>query len=219
MADNWAPRVVRYAEGMSELILGLDCSIEDVLAYAKSADLRKARTNPEVLAPCDIVYLPPKPTPRTFTLRLGSTNTFTSDIPLKTVSMRLQGMDGMPMAGVPFRVDVGGTSTSGTTRGDGTVQFDAPLRVRRATVTLPDHGVELNVAINALDPLETMSGALGRLANLGYYYPELRDDDLETAYRASVFESFQEDFGLEVTGQLDAPTRRKLGDLVGEDRA
>jgi len=113
-----------------------------------------------------------------------------------------------PWPNAEYLLRYAGTETSGTTDGDGMVEILLPPSVRQAKLIIsPGTQDEMTIPIEVggLNPIATLSGVKQRLRNLGYGLSgidEEEDIELRDAIRA-----FQQDQGLDVTGELSGPLR------------
>jgi N-acetylmuramoyl-L-alanine amidase len=218
MESDWVPHIVRKGETLGALAYRRRTTVAKVWNHSKNADLKAKRKNPNVLAPGDMLWLPPDdPTPTPIHITPGDTITVSLNIPRHTVKVKLHDDADKPLASVPFEVDGGLVEPDAKTDGDGVATFETWVTTNAVTLRLPTLGRELPVLIGALDPLATRSGAIGRLRNLGLYCNEPRDADAEAVYFRSVLLEFQEKYDLKQTGELDQATQDKLAELAGDD--
>jgi hypothetical protein len=102
------------------------------------------------------------------------------------------------------------------TDGDGKIEREVLHDESRASLAIL--GRELGLRIGNLNPVEKapdggVSGAKGRLKNLGYNI-ESTSGPLDAPTRTALA-LFQHDHKLDVTGELDAPTKKKLEEEHG----
>jgi N-acetylmuramoyl-L-alanine amidase len=161
------PYVIRRGEYLVQLANQFGFDAETVWGDDKNADLREQRSDPNILAPGDVMYIPDR-NPRDQqpkTVFPGTTNTFVSD-PAKT-TIKIQFLDtqlashACTIAELP---DLAGLATDA----NGVLTFPVPVTLEAATITFPDASVECFCRIGHLDPITTLSGAHQRLQNLGY---------------------------------------------------
>ncbi len=127
-----------------------------------------------------------------------------------------------PRANVPYLIEIDGTTITGQTDSDGRIEHHIPPNARQGRLILEPgtlNEVELPLNLGHLNPLMDASGATDvsgvkhRLANLGFDCGDRSDEttpELTAALRA-----FQEKDGLQVTGEVDQPTRDKIRQLHG----
>jgi hypothetical protein len=121
-----------------------------------------------------------------------------------------------PRANVPFELIIDGKSIAGKTDGDGKIEQPIAPNARKATLILePGTPGEqsIEVALGALDPLDTIPGVKQRLANLGYECGDRTDE--ENVDWARALRAFQAHCGLTESGELDDATRAKVHALHG----
>jgi type VI secretion system secreted protein VgrG len=129
---------------------------------------------------------------------------------------RYPGTAGTPaergIAGVPYEIEIGGATTSGTTAPDGHVDVLLPAG---ATAMLRIFNSEYTVSVkDILEGLNTVHGQQRRLSMLGY---ELGAIDGTVGRRTDdATLSFQADNNLDTDGIVGAKTTNKLRTQVGE---
>jgi hypothetical protein len=218
MASDWVPHIVRRSETLGALAYRHRTTVAKIWNDDKNADLKAKRKNPNVLAPGDLLWLPPREiTPSPIHISPGGTVTVSANIPRHTVKVKLHDDADKPLASVPFEVDGGLVEPDAKTDGDGVATFETWVTTKAVTLRLPSLSRELTVLVGALDPLATKSGFVGRLRNLGLYCKEARDPEAEAIYFRAVLLEFQEKYELKQTGELDQPTQDKLAELAGDD--
>lgn len=127
--------------------------------------------------------------------------------------------------GVPATTGGPQNKCSGKTTGDGVVKIEKVLPGTR-TVTITYQGRSTELQVGGLDPIETKSGVIGRLKNLGFLRTDLTGDvydvpdddaDFVTAVRGFqrqyVYTSESE--AAKANGVLDDKTCKKLKDIHG----
>jgi N-acetylmuramoyl-L-alanine amidase len=184
-----------------------------VYEHADNAAFRKRRPNPHVLSPGDELFIPEAKTKNLF-LQTGKRHAIVVRRPKKTVRVRLQDSNGVPLAQFSYELEVGGSTVSGQTNSDGCLEAEIPAEVQTGMLVLG--GTRMTLQIGFLNPLSDcndggVSGVQARLANLGYQ-PGPVDGVLGSRTLQAV-SAFQRDHSLEETGEVDAPT---LGALERE---
>ena len=140
---------------------------------------------------------------------------------LKPLTMKLHDEELVPFANKHYRLIVGGFKYEGTTDGEGgfTEQVPEDAKVGQLTVWVEEYptGTALDWAIALPEatvlPANALPGALHRLHALGYYEGQAMETFTPEAEAALRW--FQQDHELPVTGQLDAATAGKLGEIQG----
>jgi hypothetical protein len=175
-----------------------------------NADLRSQRQDPHVLQPGDSVTIPEVKAQPAANKPTGARHKFQiQQSPLK-LRLKLRDLAVKPMANVPVTLD----GASETTDGDGLVE-SATLdkSATQATIEFAD-GV-LTFSVGALNPSDdaTEAGYKARLFNMGFLWDDAVSDASEEM--AIAVEDFQAQYGLQVTGQLDATTSAKILSTYG----
>jgi N-acetylmuramoyl-L-alanine amidase len=178
-------------------------------------ELRQKRPHPNVLFPGDEVVIP-EPDTTTITIRTGKRTKLVATVARRELRLRLTGAGGVALANEPFTVEASGEVAGGTTDGAGLLVASVSGRAVSAVVTAA--GLTWSVRLGALDPIGDTpdggsSGALARLANLGFLFagsPPPSPEALAAALRA-----FQREQGLEETGELDSATASKVQEAHG----
>ena len=181
---------------------------------------------------------------RQFKLETGKKHRVVIPRPRAKLNVVLKDREGEPLAGKKFELRVAGRDEpiEGSTTGDGCVDCDLPVSAKEAQLVIWLEGDKTgtryvwDLELGALFPPETDEGVRQRLNNLGYYAGEdcgdeddsdededtgdeddaSEDEDGDVANPLSLaVAAFQEDLGLEVTGELDDDTRSKLVDAHG----
>lgn len=183
-------------------------TVDELYEHPDNAELRQQRSSPHMLAPGDVVHLPPADA-EAFTMEVGGVNRFRGRVARVPIEVVLRDRAGNPLANLRYELWAGGEPIAGTTDGNGAVRTTIPASRREATLLLlgDDGRLLRTLALTPghLDPHDTESGARGRLHNLGY-----RDHDERAATTA-----FQRAEGLSETGELDDETQAKLRERHG----
>jgi Putative peptidoglycan binding domain len=186
--------------------------------HPANAELKRVRREPNVLLPGDRLTIPPLET-KTVRCATGRVHTFRrKGVPVK-VTFQVLAPEGRAFAGKSYTLEVGRHSYSGTTDDNGRVEHFVMPAAKQGTlrVTLEEEGypdvVEWTLEIGALQPVESVAGVRNRLNALGYE-AGLTEGALDEQARAAL-RGFQEEQGLEVTGEADATTLEKLKQVYG----
>ena len=122
-----------------------------------------------------------------------------------------------PVKNAPYVFEVDGVRVDeGETDGDGCVQIPLVPNAREGLLIINkgrDGERVIPLDLGAMDPIDEPAGVRKRLINLGYLcQPEGPEDseDLQAAVR-----KFQQQVGLDASGRIDDPTRKKIKDLHG----
>jgi hypothetical protein len=178
-----------------------------------NAALKKKRLNPHVLLPGDVLQIPDKQE-KWVSKPTTELHTFTIIRPMLKLRIAVRDFDNVPVANAECELEVEGTIYPLTTNGDGLVEQDVVATAENGRLRVPSLDLDVPIKIGHLDPSDEESGWLGRLINLGY-----TDDRLGSTSASDLqsdIEEFQCDFGLKVTGVLDAATTAKLKQIHGD---
>ncbi len=198
--------VVQQGDCIESIAAAHGLSWRSIWDDPKNQALRARRASPNALLPGDRVHVRPKrvkevqrPAEARHRFRMKGT-------PSKLVLTLRE--EGEPRAKVPYTLIIDGAVTmTGETDGDGKIDQPIPPNARRGQLILPG-GEELLLLLGHLDPADEVSGAQGRLHNLGY---PCGDPDGELGpWTMMALAAFQTREGLAVTGDLDEPTIQAL---------
>jgi len=203
-------------------------SYEKIWNHAENANLKKLRGNPNVLLPGDEVFVPDF---EEKALDGATDKTHTYTVSGKPLRLRLivQDSTGKPQPNVGASLDIEGKSLEVTTDGSGLIDEKIPPLAEHGSLKFADpeqapFAEPVEVCIGHLDPIDTETGQIGRLNNLGYYAgsPEPRPDgasqeeqDERDRILRSAIEEFQCDNKLTVDGICGPKTQKKLQDVYG----
>jgi hypothetical protein len=181
----------------------------------ENAALQQSRTNPNVLAPGDVVSIPDRTTKE----HPGATaqrHRFVLRRPPLWLRVTLYRFDRAPLADTPVELEVDGQVQ--TLQTDGTGLVEAAIRPDAARAVLRADGQEFELHVGHLDPIEQRSGLVARLRNLGYL-PEALEGDAEgdadpEDLRFGVT-LFQRDYDMPIDGNDVEGVLARLADLHG----
>ena len=204
---------VEQGESIQSIAVATGHLLETIWDAPDNKDLKSSRKDPNILMPGDRVFVPSIET-RTFDVPTGQPKAF--KVKRTSARLRVQLIEyGDPLANLPFRLEVDGRAQTGTSDGAGWVEARVPPRAREATLTVGegDQARIWRFALRALDPVTEISGAQARLNNLGYG-PVPIDGEMGAETQAALCH-FQEEHGLDVSGEVDTATGDKLKELHG----
>jgi hypothetical protein len=204
------PLVIRQGDYLTKLAYRHGFDAARVWAHPANAALREKRPSPDELLPGDILHVPDGATDAGLPVARGGTLRASARAPEVEIKLVLRGRDGAPIAGAPFRVEGLGDPEPlrGSTEPSGLARFRVPVTVETCRLVL-DSGRAYRVRVGHMDPAGEPSGALKRLAHLGYaraFVPDDLDTDLGLSAFTTALRAFQRAAGLPETGALDAPT-------------
>ena len=183
-----------------------------IYEHSSNADLRKARPSPDLLFPGDEVVIPdisvkneacPTDVRHTFVLKR------------LRVKLRVILCDDnkKPLANKRYILDADGMERKGQTNADGLVEQQIPASLDLADLLVwlgedtgkPD--LEYTLKLGHLDPIDTTTGVLARLHNLGYRCAASGE---ETEFDTDAVCAFRQDYGLAEGDQIDDAFRQRL---------
>ena len=183
-------------------------SWETIWNHENNRALREKRPNPQTLYPGDEVFIP-DPVEKKVTAPSDQRHVFRLRPPavlLFRIWLRDEADD--PFADRRFELDVDGQRVAGRTAADGLVSTGVPPTATHAHLRLwlddadPEDVVDWDMQIGHLDPANTISGAQGRLRNLGYDPGPISGNLTEETVEA--IKALQLHLGYDVpTGELD----------------
>ena len=133
----------------------------------------------------------------------------------------MRDVNGEPIANAACEFSVDGDTREMTTDGQGLVERLIPFNARRAKLVVidaQDRDLDLvfDLDIGHLDPLDSTSGKLARLDNLGYFMGHFADyEQINERRQRWAVEEFQCNNRLRVNGVYDGATKNKLKTVYG----
>jgi hypothetical protein len=178
-----------------------------------NAVLAEAGRRPYALLPGDKVDVPEVETKRE-PCRIETTNRFRLRSEPALLKLRLLDM-GEPIAHAAYALEIDDKRIEGQSDGDGRITVEISADATQAVLRLEggDRTRSFRLAVGAIDPIDAVSGAQGRLSNLGYGVGPI--DGVMGPRTGAALRQFQKDNGLDVTGALDAATRGQLEAAYG----
>lgn len=199
--------VVTQGECLSSIAEQYGFFWETLWEHPRNASLKQGGRHPNALMPGDVVHIPEKRM-KEYTRATGARHTWrVRGVPVK---LRIQILDDdVPRANEPFTLDAEGVVVVGVTDGQGYVEAVIPTRALRGVLTVGEGetATRYDLMLGHLDPVETVSGAQERLANLGYRCEVTGELDDPTRAAVAAFQAVEK---LRATGELDDATRSKL---------
>jgi hypothetical protein len=159
--------IVEQGEHLSSIALKYGFyNYKTVWLDESNAGLRQIRKDPNVLFPGDVVMIPERtiksvdaPTTNLHVFRV-----FNSALKLRIVLLRFWNR---PIGSTKVVLNISGSSDFLSSDVNGLITDDISAREEKAELNVI--GLRVQVRIGHLDPIETPSGQLARLTNLGYY--------------------------------------------------
>jgi N-acetylmuramoyl-L-alanine amidase len=185
MAQNYT---VQQGDHLSKLAKKFGFSdYHTIWDHPNNADLKQTRQNPNVLYPGDNLFIPDREL-RTESRSTDQKHQFKAKKPNLKLRLVLEDMYEKPIAGAKCIVTLGGDSKEITTDGSGRIEEAIPADVHEGTLVIqgdqtPFNNIQIPILVGNLDPVDTISGQIARLNNLGYFAgdPDKPDDDSSSA--------------------------------------
>jgi N-acetylmuramoyl-L-alanine amidase len=186
---------------------------ESIWKDAANATLRESRKDPNQLMEGDVVQIPDRREKQETRAPEKAHRFRRKGVPSKLRICVLRG--GEPRKNEPFRIDIDGALTEGTTDSNGVVEVSISVRAMKATLFVgsePDQEV-YELKLGHLAPASEIKGVKQRLKNLGYEVGEM-DAQMSDAF-VGALKKFQSENEIEPTGKVTDATREKLASVHG----
>ena len=151
-----------------------------------------------------------------FYSRISESSPCENPVPVTRIIIRLFNVLHEPMAGLKYKLEVGGKTFSAKTNKEGILAHDVPVGVTTGKLTLDMWTVDLY--ITPIGPPDHPTGLQTRLQNLGFFDEEageraaLAEDDTLAHLALMRFQSANK---LPSDGQMNDDTKQKLRDVYG----
>jgi len=200
--------------------------------HPENTGLRELRSNPNLLHPGDQLFIPERRI-REELCATDARHTFRAKQAKQKLKIALtvvdplfgdevgtgepQPVERLPLANVAYELEIEGKLHRGSTDNQGRFEADIPVDARVGKLTAGKGTWALSIGdLNPVieeTPDDNISGAQGRLKNLGYYLGPI-NGTLDEETMLSV-RQFQTDEQLELTGAFDDETLAKLRQIHG----
>jgi len=193
--------------------------------HAENADLKSLRENPNVLFPGDDVFIPEKET-KWYSAATEKRHKYKLHAKRLRLRVVVQDQTGEPVPDQEAILLMDGALDTVQSGADGMIDKPIPATLERAVLLFqgqdPPFQGPVEMRVGYLDPIDTESGWVARLNNLGYRAGSTEplptdgtaDPDAQKA-RQSAVEEFQCDNGLTVDGICGPRTQAKIKDVYG----
>ena len=206
-------RRVRQGDCISSLASDFGFHPDTIWNEPDNQELKAKREDSNVLHPNDVVTIPEKRTGEA-TGETGKRHSFRRKGRPERLRIICLDYEREPIRHTAYDLWIDGTHRNGTTDGEGLVDEAIPPDAKTGKLVVGENGdrEEYKLLIGQLDPLDEVSGMQGRLANLGFDPGPI--DGIHGPLTKRALERFQYIEQLERTGNFDAKTRGKLGELA-----
>ena len=206
------PYIVRQGDYAARIAMQVGCEEHQVEDSEKNKPLWDDGRTRDILKPGDVLFVTDQGK-HAEPISVGGSNAFSGQTKSVPVRVRFDG-ETESLAHAQYRVDFAGGTLSDVTDANGTAEFRVPTHVATVAVTFPDHALAFCLAIGFIDPIETTSGQVTRLRQLGYLRSSMGEQFASEDLPGAIA-SFQQNHGLAETGQIDDDTIRTLRRVFG----
>jgi hypothetical protein len=137
--------------------------------------------------------------------------------PRRVLRIATEDIQGKRLANKEWILKVNGLRFKGRTDANGLLEHEVPMEAEDAHLKVGPYSWDIQIGyLNPIDetaPDQGVSGAQGRLRNMGYDAGPI--DGMLGRKTHAALKAFQADQKLGVTGNLDRPTRTKLREIYG----
>lgn len=188
--------------------------------HPANAAVKELRGNPCVLMPGDSLEVR-KAEPREESCATQQRHRFKAKTPVLVLRMKTLDVSRRPVAEAAATLWVSGSFEQMKTGKDGMIERSIPSDARAGRMRIEGAGlaggIDVALGIGELDPVEEVTGQIGRLNNLGYDAGPVEVPRNAAAQKQldSAIEEFQCDQGLKVDGLCGPATQKKLREVHG----
>jgi hypothetical protein len=202
---------VKQGDCISSIAFENGLFADTIWNHPNNAELKKQRQEKHILMPGDVVFIPDK--------RLKEVSGATNQVhkfrckntPEKFKIQLL--IDGKPRADEEYELEIDDLKFSGVTDSQGRIERSIPPDATQGKLTLKKDETVFQLRLGNLNPSDEITGAQGRLRNLGLYFGPIdgeMSDDLEQA-----IQEFQIIKNIEPDGELNRQTLDALKQNYG----
>lgn len=202
------PSPIRQGECVCSVAARTGLTWQKIWDAPQNDPLREAGRHPNLLLPGDELFVPEREL-ASESLATGRKHKLVVQGSLATIHIKLVA-NLEPLPDEPWVIEHPGGKLEGTSDGEGRLEAKLPAQAERATLLLPDRRLRFTLKLGALDPVDTPSGAQGRLRNLGLATSDQVDEHADEALLG-----YQRLAALDETGELDDATIDALRDEYG----
>jgi hypothetical protein len=144
------PYVIRQGDYLIKLAYQFGFDADTVWDDPQNQQLRQAgklSTDPNILRPTDVLYIPSNAPPVTHALATGTANSYVSDAPTVNLSLKFTDPE---LASQAFTVNELPQLAGLTTQADGTTSFAVPVSQETLTLVFTSDGTRFTCSISQL---------------------------------------------------------------------
>lgn len=179
--------------------------------HPSNAELKKKREDPNVLMPGDMVFVPDK-RPKEVSEPTNQVHKFKCKNTPEKFKLQLL-IGGEPRVGEEYELEIEDLKFSGKTDGQGRISQSIPPNAKKGRLLLAKGAEVYQLQIGNLNPSGEITGAQGRLWNLGFYFGAI-DGKMSDELEEAILE-FQFSRNIEPDGELNSATKDALEQAHG----
>ena len=179
--------------------------------HPSNAELKKKRADPNVLMPGDMVFVPDK-RPKEVSEPTNQVHKFKCKNTPEKFKLQLL-IGGEPRVGEEYELEIEDLKFSGKTDGQGRISQSIPPNAKKGRLLLAKGAEVYQLQIGNLNPSGEITGAQGRLWNLGFYFGAI-DGKMSDELEEAILE-FQFSRNIEPDGELNSATKDALEQAHG----
>jgi hypothetical protein len=179
--------------------------------HPNNAELKKKREDPNVLLPGDVVFVPDK-RPKEVSELTNQVHKFKCKNTPEKFKLQLL-IGGEPRAGETYELEIEDLKFSGKTDSQGRIEQSIPPNAKKGKLLLNKGEEVYQLQFGNLNPSDEITGAQGRLWNLGLYFGAI-DGKMSDELEEAILE-FQISRNIEPDGQLNPATKDALEQAYG----
>jgi Putative peptidoglycan binding domain len=176
-----------------------------------NAELKKKREDPNVLMPGDLVFVPDK-RPKEVSEPTNQVHKFKCKNTPEKFKLQLM-IGGEPRVGEEYELEIGDLKFSGKTDSQGRIEQSIPPNAKKGKLLLAKGEEVYQLQLGNLNPSDEITGAQGRLWNLGLYFGAI-DGKMSDELEEAILE-FQVSRNIEPDGELNQATKDALEKAYG----
>jgi len=205
---------VKQNETLPEVVAAQcpELSVEQVRTHEKNAKLFSIRDE-YLLRTGDKIWIPDEePKRRWFSVKAGGSHKFVVGQRQRPFQLTLRFPDGSAAANEDYELEIDGEIYTGTTDAEGKLDTWVRFSATKGLVKIDQFAQR--VVIGGLEPITTVRGIQGRLANLGFMPGPV--DGIVGPLTTAAITAFQHGNDLDVDGIAGPQTRAKLKEQYGK---
>ncbi len=174
--------------------------------HPNNAELKGKRKDPNILMPGDMVFVPDK-RPKEVSEPTNQVHKFKCKNTPEKFKLQLL-IDEEPRANEAYELEIEGLKFSGKTDSQGRIEQSIPPNAKNGKLLLANGTEVYQLQLGKLNPSDEITGAQGRLWNLGFFLGAIdgkMSDELEIA-----IQEFQFAHDIEPNGELNQVTKDAL---------